>query len=78
MKVAVSIPDEVFADAELLAKRLKASRSEVYSRALHEFLGRHAPERITEVMNRVIQEIGGEPDPFTARAARRVLERTEW
>jgi hypothetical protein len=78
MKVAVSIPDEVFADTELLAKRLKASRSEVYSRALHEFLGRHAPERVTEIMNRVVQETGSEPDHFTARAARQVLDRTEW
>jgi metal-responsive CopG/Arc/MetJ family transcriptional regulator len=34
MKVAVSIPDDVFAEAEALAKRMKSSRSEIYSRAL--------------------------------------------
>jgi len=32
MKVEVSIPDDVFAEAEALAKRLKSSRSEIYSR----------------------------------------------
>jgi hypothetical protein len=38
MKVAVSIPDDVFAEAEALAKRMKSSRSEIYSGALGEFI----------------------------------------
>jgi len=79
MKVAVSVPDDVFEEAESLARRLKASRSEIYSRALAEFLGRHVPEHITERLNRVVQEVGVEqPDTFRAKAARRVFERTEW
>lgn len=79
MKVAVSIPDEVFEEAESLAKRLNAPRSEIYSRALAEFLGRHVPERLTEAMDRVVRDVGvEEPDAFRARAARRVLKRTEW
>jgi metal-responsive CopG/Arc/MetJ family transcriptional regulator len=78
MKIAVSIPDDVFAEAESLAKQLKASRSEIYSRALGEFLGRHAPDRVTEQMNQVIASVGEEADPFGQRAARRVLRRVEW
>jgi len=78
MKVAVSIPDDVFAEAESLAKQLRASRSEIYSRALGEFLGRHAPDRVTEQMNQVIASIGEKADPFSERAARRVLRRVEW
>ncbi len=78
MKVAVSIPDEVFAEAEDLAKRLKASRSEIYSRALGEFLGRHAPDRVTEMMNQVIAAVGEESDPFARRAAQRVFRHVEW
>lgn len=79
MKIAVSIPDDVFAEAENLAQRLNTSRSELYSRALTEFVGHHAPERVTEQMNRVVGEIGeGEPDAFRAEAARRVFKRTEW
>ena len=78
MKIAVSIPDDVFAEAESLAKQLKASRSEIYSRALGEFLGRHAPDRVTEQMNQVIASVGEEADPFAQRAARRVLRRVEW
>lgn len=79
MKVAVSIPDEVFAETEDLAKRLKASRSEIYSRALSEFVRRHAPDRVTELMNQVVAAVGDEsPEPFTKRAARRVMRRVEW
>lgn len=78
MKVAVSIPDEVFAETEDLAKRFNASRSEIYSRALREFLQRHSPERATELMNQVIAAVGEEPDLFAKRAARRVLRRVEW
>lgn len=78
MKVAVSIPDVVFTEAESLARQLKASRSEVYSRALKEFLGRHAPDRVTEQMDRVIASVGDDSDAFGRRAARRVLKRVEW
>ena len=78
MKVAVSIPDPVFAEAESLAKRLNASRSEVYSRALKEFVGRHAPDRVTEQMDRIIVSVGENSDAFSQRAARRILKRVEW
>ena len=44
MKTAVSVPNEVFERAERLAKRLEVSRSELYSRALREYLSRHAPD----------------------------------
>jgi metal-responsive CopG/Arc/MetJ family transcriptional regulator len=78
MKVAVSIPDDVFAEAEALAKRLKTSRSKIYSRALGEFLGHHAPDRVTDLMNDVLDVIGDNPDEFVVEAARRVLKKVEW
>jgi metal-responsive CopG/Arc/MetJ family transcriptional regulator len=78
MKTAVSIPDNVFAQADRLAEQLNKSRSEVYSLALAEYLARHSPERVTEAMDRVCAEIGPEKDDFTAAAARRVMERNQW
>ena len=78
MKTAVSIPDEVFEQAEALARRDKRSRSEVYARALSEYVARHAPDQITETMNRVLLEIDEPRDKLVFRAARRTLERTEW
>jgi len=78
MKVAVSIPDEVFEETESLVKRLKTSRSDIYSRALGEFLGRHSPNRVTETLNATLQQVVDKPDPFTVRSARQVLKRVEW
>lgn len=78
MKVAVSIPDDVFKEAERLAKKQKTSRSKLYSLALREFLARHSDDEVTEAWNRVIDKVGDQDDPFTKEAARRTLERSEW
>jgi metal-responsive CopG/Arc/MetJ family transcriptional regulator len=78
MKVAVSIPDDVFEEADALAARLKASRSEIYARALAAFVGQYSPDRVTQAINAVVDEVGAEPDEFTRAAARRALQRVEW
>jgi metal-responsive CopG/Arc/MetJ family transcriptional regulator len=78
MKTAVSIPDDVFQEAEALAHRAKRSRSELYARALTEYVARHAPDRVTEAMDRVLEELDERQDKFNQRAARRTLERMEW
>lgn len=78
MKVAVSIPDTVFGDAERVARQLNVSRSKLYARALAEFVDRRADDRVTEAINAVVDEIGTAPDAFAKAAARRALERTEW
>jgi metal-responsive CopG/Arc/MetJ family transcriptional regulator len=78
MKTAVSIPDDVFVEAERLARRMKKSRSQLFSHALAEYVARHAPDHVTETMNQVCTEIGAEPDPFVSAASRRILERGEW
>jgi hypothetical protein len=60
-------------------KRARKSRSRLYAEALAEYLARHAPDEVTEDMNRVVEQLGGSGcDPFVARAARRVLTRVEW
>jgi metal-responsive CopG/Arc/MetJ family transcriptional regulator len=78
MKTAVSIPDNVFNKAERLARRMKKSRSELFSNALAEYVARHAPDHVTETMDQVCAEIGLEADPFVSAVSRRVLERSEW
>ena len=78
MKTAVSIPDEVFKKADRLARRMKKSRSELFSRALAEYLARHAPDHVTEQIDNVCAEIGVETDGFSSAASRRVLEKVEW
>lgn len=78
MKTAVSIPDEVYEGAERLARRTRKSRSRLFSDALKEYLARHAPDELTERMNRACAEAGETKDPFVSAAARRALGRSEW
>ncbi|MCI0418541.1 MAG: ribbon-helix-helix protein, CopG family [Acidobacteria bacterium] len=78
MKTAVSIPDDVYEEAERLARRTKKSRSQLFSEALKEYVARHAPEDVTEAMNRVCAEVGDAADEFVSSASRRVRERSEW
>jgi predicted transcriptional regulator len=79
MKTAVSLPDEVFTSAERLAKRLKISRSQLYGRALGEYVSRHAPDVVTEALDRVCADLEGQMEgEFATVAARRTLQRAEW
>ncbi len=78
MKTAISIPDDLYKGAERLARRSKKSRSRLFSDALREYLARHAPDEVTEAMNRACAELGSVNDQFVSAAAQRILERTEW
>ena len=78
MKTAVSIPDTVFNKAERLARRSNRSRSELFSAALTEYVARHAPDEVTEAMDRVCDHVADHDGTFVAAAARRTLERSEW
>ena len=84
MKVAVSIPDRIFVDADALAKRLHTSRSALYARALHDFIAANDEDPVTAAMNAVLDEIGNDPEyeaetrAITQVGARTILANTEW
>ncbi|MGC4092900.1 MAG: hypothetical protein QM756_34445 [Polyangiaceae bacterium] len=78
MKTAISLPDDVFEEAERLASRLKVSRSELYAKALQEFVRRHSPDAVTEAYDAVVEQIPQKSDPFLQRASRKVAARNEW
>jgi predicted transcriptional regulator len=78
MKTAVSIPDDVFEEGERLAVRLQTSRSQLYARALAEFVARHDDDHVTAAMDEVVDEVATEADGFTREAAHQALRRVEW
>jgi hypothetical protein len=82
MKVAVSIPDPIFAEAEALAKLSRLTRSGLYSRALSAYVASHSPDRITELANAAADAMPAderEHDRLAERAAyRTILKQTEW
>jgi len=79
MKTAVSLPDEVFVDAERLARRLKKPRSRVYSEAIKEYVARHDPDLVTGKLDELMSgPEAAKTDKFVSTAARKVPERTDW
>ena len=78
MKTAVSLPDDLFEQAERFARRARKSRSQLYGEALREYVARHSNDEVTEAMDRVVAEVGAERDPFDVIAARRALGRSAW
>jgi metal-responsive CopG/Arc/MetJ family transcriptional regulator len=77
MKVAVSLPDQVFEEAERVAKRLRVSRSRVYSQALQEFVKKHRGESIREALDAVYGRESSDVDPVLTDLQARAL-REKW
>jgi len=50
----------------------------VFSAALREYIARHAPDEVTEAINRALENVDDQKDEFVTAASRRVLEKTEW
>lgn len=62
MKVAVSIPDPLFAEAERLAQRQKLSRSQLYAQALELLVSQQDDSEVTRRLNAVYQRTDSQLD----------------
>ena len=82
MKTAVSLPDPLFRDVERLARRLRISRSELYARALAEYMRSRRGEEITEALNRVYSKESSRLEAVMAemqwRSIKRAIKRGDW
>lgn len=80
MKTAISIPNDLFEEAEQLSRKLGKSRSQLYAEAVRLYVATHDPEGITEQINAVLDEVGEDEEDlaFVRAAAIRVLQRSEW
>jgi metal-responsive CopG/Arc/MetJ family transcriptional regulator len=78
MKVALSIPDDVFESAESLGKRLGVSRSRLYATALAEFVAKHRGRKTTERLNAVYGTEDSSVDPGMRRLQHRSIDRDSW
>lgn len=75
MKIAVSIPDDVFHAAEELAAQERCSRSSLYTRALRRLLAEVRYDEITERLNEVYSTESSALDPVLRIAQARALSR---
>jgi len=78
MKTAISLPDDLFRQAELAARRLKISRSQLYATAITEFLDRRRTSKVTERLNQIYAEEPARLDPALSFAQSISLQRDSW
>jgi metal-responsive CopG/Arc/MetJ family transcriptional regulator len=79
MKTAISLPDELFRQANQVARRLKLTRSELFRRALAAFVASSRDAEVTASYNAAFaSEEPVEERKIRQRAAKRVLRDVEW
>jgi metal-responsive CopG/Arc/MetJ family transcriptional regulator len=78
MKTAVSISDDLFAKAEKYAKRKKISRSNLYAKAIEEYLEKEDKRKLIEKINKVCEEVDTSLDPAWRDYQSRRLRNNEW
>jgi hypothetical protein len=78
MKTAISVPDDVFEQAEQAAKRLGISRSELFTRAVRDFLGPQRDAAITASYDAAFASGEDDTDALRRRATRERLSAIEW
>ena len=78
MKTAVSMPDDLFQRAEATARRLRVSRSELYAKAIAEFLKQQDENTITERLNELYSRYPAKLDSGLHRAQLKSLKKDAW
>jgi hypothetical protein len=64
MKTAVSIPDKLYTQAEELADSMGLPRSQLFAKALEEFLKAHRREAVTEKLDQVYGPVAADTTPL--------------
>jgi metal-responsive CopG/Arc/MetJ family transcriptional regulator len=79
VKTAISLPDELFREADRTARRLKLSRSELFRQALLAFMASNRDREITSSYDAAFATTEA-PEEQTLRraAARRIPGEVEW
>jgi hypothetical protein len=76
MKTAISIPDEVFEEAEATAAQLGMSRSEFFTRAVKAYLATSLEASVKASYDAAFAD--GDEDELRRQAARKALLAVDW
>lgn len=78
MKTAVSIPDPIFQSAELFAQHFGLSRSQLYAKALEEYIASRRFINVTDALNKIYgEEFSSVDDELYSMQLKSIL-REEW
>ncbi|MGF1666058.1 MAG: hypothetical protein ACFCVC_07260 [Acidimicrobiia bacterium] len=78
VKVAISLPDQLFQRADALAGRLGVSRSRLYADALAEYLVHHTSDGVTEALDALYRDEPATLDDDLARVQAGAVGDENW
>ncbi len=78
MKVAISVPDSVFEEAERLAQKLKMSRSRLYAEALQRLLSTYRQDVVTTTLDEIYTQEDSALDRDLSEAQSKAIGREAW
>lgn len=78
MKTAISIPDPIFEAAESLAANLGISRSELFTKAVADFIEQQKYKSVTAQLNAVYANETAALDPETAKMQYDSIGHEDW
>jgi len=78
MKTAISIPDDVFSQAERFAHRRKMSRSALFTVAVDEYIRHHRDDDVTRRLDMVYANEDSSLDPVFAKLQSLSLPKEDW
>lgn len=67
MEAAISLPEDLYAAADALARRRGVSRDELFASALAEYVARHGAATNMAYLDRIYSAEPGGPDPVFRR-----------
>lgn len=78
MKIAISLPDELFGLADEFARTLDISRSELYAAAIQEYMTNHAKVDLVECIDAACAQVDTNLADDVAAVTHKMLLESEW
>ena len=78
MKTAISIPDPIFQSAEIMAQQLAISRSELFTKAISEYIETHKYQDVMESLNKIYADESSSLDKEFTEMQFHSIEKDVW
>lgn len=78
VKTAISIPDHLYLEAEALAMRLGFNRSQLYVKALEEFVANQEDDSVTAKLDEIASAFDTATDPALDGHGRTLIDAGSW
>ena len=78
MRIVISVPNSVFRAAQRTSKRLRMSRSQLYSKAVEVYVKEHSGDDTTERLDAICAKRSSRLDPALEALSLEVWRREKW